>query len=670
MRNWLICLIFFSVLYANNPCYAEEKSVIDVELNKELGEVNRNVFGTNFIGYDPTTFEKRNQPYYGYSDYGAGVWDSKWNNSIKDIIVLAKEIGVSSIRFPGGMAANSYHWKDGVGKNRQAFLFGIDEFLKTCGEINAKPIFTINYFDSITEAQELVKYLNLPSQKIEFFEIGNEIWDGNLREVKYVSPDNYAKRYLEFYKALKSIDPNLKIGVVLYGSGWNKTVLSRVKEYVDFGIFHIYPSPEGMMFKSEKKSVNIKDIFKLTFASFETRILPELNQISALLKSYSGSNIPLAITEFNGGFTQQNPVPFRHCLGNALSNALLLDVLLKQGNNILMANYWQFCNSYFGIVANRFDGTFETLYNQYYKRPNYYIFEMYHKHFGDILINANVKCATYDVGSYSSIKSFIKRFGIGSVITNNLISGRWIIRDFAGVDAKENDGILSVTFIKPVKFDYFHARKTVVIEPGSYYKLSGYIKTDELVDEIGVSLEAQDARGWNLTKSAAETERVKGTTDWQYVEVIYETLADAKAVNVLARRDGETGPLKGKVYFKDVKFEKFIPSLDTKIPYLCVNTSKSKDGKKVFLMVINKNIDGAVTTLINLNDFKPAAKANAWTLNGPGVDALNEDNHNNVKITHKAFKITSDAIRPDNSANQFEYTFEPHSLTAIELDRE
>jgi hypothetical protein len=217
------------------------------------------------------------------------------------------------------------------------------------------------------------------------------------------------------------------------------------------------------------------------------------------------------------------------------------------------------------------------------------------------------------------------------------------------------------------------------IESNSYYKLSGYIKTEGLIDENGVCLEVQDGRGWNQTKSAASTDKIKGTNDWQYVEVIYETLPDAKAVTVFARRVGETGPLKGKAYFKDIKLEKFIPSIDTKIPYLSVNASKSKDGSKIYLMVINKNMDASMTATIDLKDFVPAAKGNAWVLNGPSVDATNEKKHDNVTVTHREFEIASAAAQPRNDTVElalrsdesikFEFTFEPHSLTAIEIGR-
>ena len=126
----------------------------------------------------------------------------------------------------------------------------------------------------------------------------------------------------------------------------------------------------------------------------------------------------------------------------------------------------------------------------------------------------------------------------------------------------------------------------------------------------------------------------------------------------IARNVGDKQPIHGTVYFRDVKLEKFIPLIDGKIPYLSANASKSEDGKKVYLMVINKNLEEPVSTTIRLKDFKPSSSASVFTLNGPEVISTNEQNHENVRITSKTIQIPG---------ADFEFTFEPHSLTAIEI---
>ena len=136
---------------------------------------------------------------------------------------------------------------------------------------------------------------------------------------------------------------------------------------------------------------------------------------------------------------------------------------------------------------------------------------------------------------------------------------------------------------------------------------------------------------------------------------------------VIARRVGERGPLQGKPYFEDGSLEKFIPDTDyMRVPHISVNASKSLEGNKVYLVVINKNMDQGITSTIDLKDFIPASEGNAWVLNRSIIDATNEKNHDHVKVTHKKFQIWSERERFRRNC---EFTFEPHSLTAVEIER-
>ena len=114
-------------------------NIITVDHDKEMGPVNKRVIGTSLIVYDLASLGKGHKHSYRYMDFGGGIWDPNANNSVKEVVLLAKEAGISSLRFTSN---NYYKWKDGVGDKRKHFLFGIDEFLKTAEEIGAEPIFT------------------------------------------------------------------------------------------------------------------------------------------------------------------------------------------------------------------------------------------------------------------------------------------------------------------------------------------------------------------------------------------------------------------------------------------------------------------------------------------------------------------------------------------------
>jgi len=437
----LIVLVFLLGCSSSLEQANVQDSTITVYYNGEVGQVNKRIFGNNFIGYDPTTYEDWTEEYYGYSDFGAGVWDPGRKESVKDVIGLAQEAGVTIVRFPGGCGTHHYNWKAAVGKKRTHFLYGIDEFLKTCSEIKAEPVMTVSYFTGDDQdAADLVEYLNSPNDKnnpdggmdwaaqrvenghllpykVNFFEIGNEVWHGDHQKIKEVLPEEYAKRYLKYYEKMKAVDPSIKIGCILHTQDWNRRVLEIIKEKIDFGIIHTYPSPSVSDNKLAKMSADA--IFKMTLSSpivFDEYFFQE---VLKLLKEMSGRDVPLSITEYNGGFVQSNPVPYRHCLGTALLNAEMLRIFMKPEHNILMANYWNFVNEYWGMIKSE-TSFIKHDYRKpihYIKRPNYYVYELYNKHFGDVLLSADVNCGSYAIGKnvYKTAKSLIKRFIVKDV---------------------------------------------------------------------------------------------------------------------------------------------------------------------------------------------------------------------------------------------------------------
>jgi alpha-N-arabinofuranosidase len=495
-----------------------DSSGITVYCDKEIGVVDKKVLGNNFIGYDPMTYEDWAQSYYGYSDYGAGVWNPDKKTSVKEVINLAKEAGISIVRFPGGCGTHHYNWKNAVGQQRQHFLYGIDEFLESCEDIGAEAVITMSYFTGDEkDAADLVEYLNLSNDGnnfnggldwaqqrskngrdlpygLKYFEIGNEIYHGDHRHVKKVLPQEYAMRYLKYYEAMKAVDPTIKIGVVLYREEWNRRVLEIVKDKVDFGIMHAYPTPA---WGKDLEPMEADDIFRESLGIHIINYGVYFQSGLALLRENAGFDVPLAITEYNGGFLQDKPLPYRHCLGNALLNAELLRIFMRPENGIFMANYWQFCNSYWGMVKSREDfmkHDYQYPIN-YVKRPNYYVFELYNNHFGFNLLDVEVESDSYAVG--------------------------------------------------------------------------------------GVS-----------------------------------------------------------------------------VPYLSVNASKDEDNKKVYLMVVNKNLKENVLATVRLKGFSPSGRGKAWILNGSRIDSMNEDNPENVGVVYKEFDIRG---------NSFRFVFQRHSLTALEI---
>ena len=86
---------------ASGYAFAGDKS-IEVFYNKDIGHINKKVIGTMFIGDDPAIDNDKLSHYYGRADYGSGIWNPGKNESVKEVIDLAKNAGISVARFYNG----------------------------------------------------------------------------------------------------------------------------------------------------------------------------------------------------------------------------------------------------------------------------------------------------------------------------------------------------------------------------------------------------------------------------------------------------------------------------------------------------------------------------------------------------------------------------------------
>lgn len=230
-----------------------------------------------------------------------------------------------------------------------------------------------------------------------WFEYGNETEHGDHR-TRRMSPLEYAQNYLQYRRAMRAVDPNIRLGAVVATgfpdlNEWARPVLQRIGREVDFVIHHSYIP----LYARDDGVPPAEELFALAFAAPD-QIQAFYDDLRRLLLETTGrDNIPIAVTEFNGHFVQEKPVPYRHTLGNALLNAEMLRVFLNPKNRILMANFWQFSNEYWGMVKGY---TYRG--ERLVKRAQYYPFELYHHHFGDELIAVQVESPRFEVeGGYT-----------------------------------------------------------------------------------------------------------------------------------------------------------------------------------------------------------------------------------------------------------------------------
>jgi alpha-L-arabinofuranosidase len=101
-------------------------------------------------------------------------------------------------------------------------------------------------------------------------------------------------------------------------------------------------------------------------------------------------------------------------------------------------------------------------------------------------------------------------------------------------------------------------------------------------------------------------------------------------------------------------------SFDPKLPALEAIATRSPDGHKLYIAVVNRALNEAVATQINLKGWQPAGNpAQVYELNGKTWDAFNPyGSTDNVNISQRTVEITQ---------SEFSYLFPPHTATVVEV---
>ncbi len=216
--------LFFFVL----SVAAEAQTVrVSVDSKKELGKVHELFFGLNVARWDESLFPSP------YSDMLL--------TCDRDAIKKVKDAKIKLLKYPGGNDADAYIWND---KNNNESEMDTDEFAAFCKELGAEGFITINFNQPPSLAAEWVKHCNIINNyAIKYWEVGDEQWGDWAKG--HTTPEEYAKKYSEFVKAMKAVDPSIKVAINVKmendPNGWTVRALKAAKEYVDIITITFYP---------------------------------------------------------------------------------------------------------------------------------------------------------------------------------------------------------------------------------------------------------------------------------------------------------------------------------------------------------------------------------------------------------------------------------------------
>ena len=141
-----------------------------------------------------------------------------------DVIEAIRELKVPVVRWPGGCFVDSYHWKLGVGPNRQPYdddrwgvrepnTFGTHEFIELCRRLEAEPYICQNSLANIQEMADWVAYCNAETGALaelraehghpEPFNV--KIWSVGNEKVGH----DYIDKVRDTAVAMKQVDPSI-----------------------------------------------------------------------------------------------------------------------------------------------------------------------------------------------------------------------------------------------------------------------------------------------------------------------------------------------------------------------------------------------------------------------------------------------------------------------------
>jgi len=192
-----------------------------------------------------------------------------------DVLDLVRELGVTTIRYPGGNFVSGYRWEDGVGPREQrprrldlawhsveTNQVGLDEFARWADRAGAELMLAVNLGTrGVAEALDLLEYTTIRSgthlsnqriangtvepHRVRMWCLGNEM-DGPW-QLGHRSAEDYGKLAAQTASAMRQLDPSVEL-VACGSSGarmptfgtWERVVLEHCYDLVDLISCHAY----------------------------------------------------------------------------------------------------------------------------------------------------------------------------------------------------------------------------------------------------------------------------------------------------------------------------------------------------------------------------------------------------------------------------------------------
>lgn len=336
-----------------------------------------------------------------------------------DVLEAMRKIRVPILRWPGGCFVSSYHWEDGVGRERVPFFdkawrvedpnsFGTDEYIKLCRKIGCEPYICTNAgTGTAEEMSNWVEYCNLEQEGkyakkrirngyekpygVKYWSIGNENY--GFWEIGAKSAEEWGRLVKEAAKMIKHVDPRTELtAAALTDLDWNLHLLRNCGEFLDWISIHEY--------WDALQQVNMPADYEQCMA-YTDHIAHSVDEVRGLLTAMKlEKKIKIAFDEWNlRGWHHPNVHTIRqgvekeeyitprdknddnsqYTMADAVFTACFLNAMNRNCDIVGMANFAPIVNTR-GCIYTYPEGIV--------LRSTYHVFDLYVNYLGDMVLDA------------------------------------------------------------------------------------------------------------------------------------------------------------------------------------------------------------------------------------------------------------------------------------------
>jgi len=336
------------------------KDRIIIDADRPLAKIDRNIFG-HFCEHAFGNI------YGGFYDPESPFADE--NGIRQDVVAALKQVKTPLLRYPGGNFVSNYHWMDGIGpkenrpkvfeyawKTEEPNQFGTAEFIELCRQVGAEALICVNMGSgTVEEAMHWVEYCNGTGDTyyanlrrshgyeepfgVKYWGLGNEMYGP--WQMENLSAKDYAEKAYQFAKAMRWIDPSIKLIAVGFEKDveWDFEVCKRLGKIIDYVSAHHYSTIWGP-FKADNYD---HMIMAPKFMEAQTRM--SAAAITAGM-NYDENRVKVAWDEWNmfGWVGEDVNEEKTYNLLDALYSMLVMNMFIRNADTITLANYSTFVN--------------------------------------------------------------------------------------------------------------------------------------------------------------------------------------------------------------------------------------------------------------------------------------------------------------------------------------